>query len=262
MKYDNIPGELKKLNQWVCANSDSKVPMRALENVAASSTNPLTWSTFEDAYLSYESGNYDYLGFVFNDNHIVGIDIDTGFDEDGFINKLSADIINKCKSYTEKSRSGRGFHILIKGDLPFKGRNNLKGIEIYKQSRYFILTGDTILFQDIIENQQAIDYVVDTYFPETRNESKERKYADKIYSPVWGNPIVDGKVKLKPNYPKIPKGNRNISLTSLAGALHSLGYTKKHIFNELMYVNKVACDRPLSTYEVQTICNSVTKYRR
>ncbi len=30
--YDNIPEELKKLDQWVCANDGSKVPMKAWEN--------------------------------------------------------------------------------------------------------------------------------------------------------------------------------------------------------------------------------------
>ena len=43
---DNIPEELKKLDQWVCANDGSKVPMKAWENEAASSTNPETWSSF------------------------------------------------------------------------------------------------------------------------------------------------------------------------------------------------------------------------
>lgn len=47
--YDNIPEELKKLDQWVCANDGSKVPMKAWENEAASSTNPETWSDFETA---------------------------------------------------------------------------------------------------------------------------------------------------------------------------------------------------------------------
>lgn len=30
--YDNIPEELKALNQWVCALDGTKVPMRAWEN--------------------------------------------------------------------------------------------------------------------------------------------------------------------------------------------------------------------------------------
>ena len=123
--YDNIPEELKKLDQWVCANDGSKVPMKAWENEAASSTNPETWSDFETALESYNQHYYDYCGFVFADNGYVGIDIDEGYDEDGLMSVLGADIVGKCHSYTEKSRSGRGFHILLRGTLPFKARTIL-----------------------------------------------------------------------------------------------------------------------------------------
>ena len=263
VNYDNVPEELKKLNQWVCASDGSKVPMKAFANEAASSTNPNTWSDFETALNSVNLKHYDYCGFVFADNGYVGIDIDAGFDEDGFVSVLGADIIGKCQSYTEKSRSGRGFHILLRGNLPFKGKNNLAEVEIYKTARYFILTGDTLLFHDIVENQQAIDYVVEKYFPETQSNATEVVVGrDKIYAPVWDNPIEDGRVKLRPVYPRIPNGSRNICLTSLAGMLHNQGYSKSHIYDELLYANTVACDPPLDKAELRTICNSVTRYKR
>lgn len=67
-----------------------------------------------------EDGTYNHLGFVFADNGLVGIDIDAGF-EDGLMTPLCADIMKACHSYTEKSRSGRGVHILLRGDLPSRG---------------------------------------------------------------------------------------------------------------------------------------------
>lgn len=259
--YENIPEELKSLDQWVCANDGSKVPMKAFENEAASSTNSDTWSDFETALSSWENGYYDYCGFVFADNGYVGIDIDDGFDEDGFLSPTAVDIIGRCKSYTEKSRSGRGFHILLRGTLPFKGRNNLKGVEIYKEARYFILTGNTLLYKEIIENQEAIDYVVEKYFPESR-ESNIKNVRDRIYHPVWEEPVINGRIKLRPVYPRIPDGSRNICLTSLAGLLHNQGYSKAQIYDELLYANDTACDPPLERYELRTICNSVTRYKR
>lgn len=263
INYDNIPDELKKLNQWVCVASDSKVPMKAWENEVASSTNPKTWSDFETALESYNQHYYDYCGFVFADNGYVGIDIDCGYDEDGLMSYLGADIVGKCHSYTEKSRSGRGFHILLRGTLPFKGKNNLNGVEIYKAARYFIMTGDTLLYREIIENQDAIDYVVETYFPETRkSDSNPIVGRDRIYIPRWEEPVKDGRIKLRPVYPRIPDGSRNICLTSLAGMLHNLGYDKKAIYDELKYANISACDPPLFDNELQTICNSVTRYKR
>lgn len=260
--YENIPKELKKLPQWVCTQGDSKVPLTAWGDGAASSTNADTWSDFGFALSQVEAGYFDYCGFVFADNGIVGIDIDSGFDEDGFLSSIAADIIGQCKSYTEKSKSGRGFHILLRGDLPFKGKNNLAGVEIYKSSRYFIITGDALLYSKIVENQDAIDYVVEKYFPEVQREKEDTSYGGRIYSPVWQDPIVDGRVKLRPVYPRIPSGSRNICLTSLAGMLHNQGYSKRQIYDELVYTNTVACDPPLDRRELQTICNSVTRYKR
>lgn len=261
MNLKNIPQELQSLTQWVCSQEGSKVPMIAHAYSAASSADPRTWTTFHSAINSVANGNYDYIGFVFNDNGIVGIDIDAGYDDDGFISELASDIIGKCQSYTEKSKSGRGFHILIKGDLPFKGKNNRNGVEIYKQSRYFIMTGDVVMYNTIIENQDAIDYILDKYFPSTREE-KTSSFDGRIYTPQWEQPFDDGKIKLRPVYPRIENGCRNICLTSLAGMLHSQGYTLRQIYDEIRYCNKVACEPMLPDYELRAIVRSVTKYKR
>lgn len=261
IRYENIPSELKELAQWVCCRGDSKIPMKAYENEAASSTNPQTWATFDMANDAVSKGYYDYCGFVFADNGLVGIDIDSGHDDDGFLSDLATDIIGKCKSYTEKSKSGRGYHILVRGDLPFKGKNNLAGVEMYKTARYFIMTGDVLLYRTIEENQEAIDYIVSKYFPEARQEREVSGYGNRIYTPVW-EPPKDNRVKLRPVYPRIPDGSRNICLTSLAGMMHNQGYSKQQIYEELLYCNTVACDPPLDKNELRMICNSVARYKR
>ena len=262
MMYDNIPEELRRLKQWVCANDGSKVPMQAGVPFPASSTNPNTWSTFEDAVFAVENGYYDYIGFVFNDNGIVGIDIDDGFDEDGILSDLAHDIISKCQSYTERSKSGRGYHIFVMGDIPFKGKNNLAGVEVYKTARFFIMTGDsTMPYLYIRENQPALDHIVDKYFPETR-ERKTTTVTPRIYNPEWDCPKGCKRIRIKPRYPTIHDGCRNICLTSLAGMMHSIGYTKGQIYRELQYANSTACDPPLDDGELRAICNSVTRYRR
>lgn len=260
MRFDTIPEELRQLKQWVCVSADSKVPQQALTLRPASSVNPATWSSFEDAVLSVKAGLHDYIGFVFADNGIVGIDIDDGFTEDGNISPLAAEIIKQCGSYTEQSRSGRGFHIFVKGDIPFKGKNNLAGVEIYKTARFFIMTG-SIVRVGLVENQSALDCIVDKYFPETR-EKKSTTATPRIYNPEWECPKGSKRVRIKPHYPTIPDGCRNICLTSLAGMMHSIGYTKGQIYRELQYANETACKPPLDDGELKTICNSVTRYRR
>lgn len=262
INYSNIPYELRRLNQWVCAYEGSKVPMQATNPFPASSTNPATWSSFEEAVGAVKAGAYDYIGFVFNDNGIVGIDIDDGYTAEDRLSPLAIDIIDECRSYTERSRSGRGFHIFVKGDIPFKGKNNLAGVEVYKTARFFIMTGD-VMWQrsEIMDNQPALDYIVDKYFPETR-ESKKTSMTPRIYNPEWVCPKGSKRVKVKPNYPQIPDGCRNICLTSLAGMMHSIGYTKGHIYRELQLANSTACKPPLDDGELRSICNSVTRYRR
>ena len=153
--YSKIPEELKNMNQWVCAWDNSKIPMKAFEKKAASSTAPDTWSSFGQAEWAVENGYYDNLGFVFADNGLVGIDIDAGF-EDGLMTPLCAYIMTACKSYTEKSRSGRGVHILLRGSLPFHGKNNLAGVEIYKARRFFIMPESSLFFQPSLRTRKPL----------------------------------------------------------------------------------------------------------
>ena len=259
-RYENIPAELRELKQWVCANADSKVPMQANRPYAASSTNPDTWASFEDALWAVEHGYYDYLGFVFNDNGIVGIDLDDAI-VNGLLSPLAAEIYALCGSYSEISKSGTGLHIFVKGDIPFKGKNNLSGLEMYKTARFFIMTGNMTGIKYIATNQAGLDVIVAKYFPETR-ERKTTTVTPRIYNPEWDSPKGNKRVKVRPNYPVIPDGCRNICLTSLAGMLHSLGYSKGQICRELQYANETACTPPLLDGELRAICNSVTRYQR
>jgi hypothetical protein len=263
MRYDNIPEELKRLNQWVCANGDSKVPMQATCDRPASSTNPTTWASFEDAVWAVEHGYYDHIGFVFNDNGIVGIDLDDAVGDFGFLTPVAHDVFNLCSgTYAEFSKSGNGLHIFVKGNIPFKGKNNLAGVEIYKTARFFIMTGNSYSEARSIKiYQDALDKIVERYFPETR-ERKSTTVTPRIYNPEWDSPKGSKRVRIRPNYPVIPDGCRNICLTSLAGMMHSIGYSKGHIYRELQYANSTACKPPLLDGELRTICNSVTRYRR
>ncbi len=260
MRYDNIPEELRRLNQWVCVLAESKMPWQALCFYPASSTNPDTWASFEEAVAAVEKGYYDGIGFVFNDNGIVGIDLDDAIAH-GCTSKLATEFLDVCHSYTEVSKSGTGLHIFVRGDIPFKGKNNLAGVEIYKTARFFIMTGDALMDYPVVDNQPALDYIVDRYFPETR-ERKTTAFTPRIYNPEWDYTKGCKRVRIKPNYPVIPDGCRNICLTSLAGMMHSIGYTKSHIYHELQYANSTACEPPLDDSELRAICNSVTRYRR
>jgi hypothetical protein len=260
---ENIPEEMRSLDRWVCVWEGSKIPMRAFERKGASSTRPETWSPFETALEALNAKYYDELGFVFADDGLVGIDIDCGFEEDGSMTEVCREIIDWCDSYTEVSRSGRGVHIIVRADLPFTGKNNLNGIEIYKSKRFFIITGDVIDdgHAEIEDAQEAVDKVVEKYFPEGLRDERERGVVERIYRPKWKKPS-GGKVRVRPDYPEILSGGRNLSLTSLAGYMHTTGYAKDAIYRELCRVNKAVCKPPLPNRELISICESVSRYRR
>ena len=259
--FENIPAELKLEKAWVNVWKNSKIPMQTRFRKAASAIDSTTWGTYEDAVSNVTNASYDGIGYVFHGTGLVGIDCDCGFDSDGFLSDIAIDLITSARSYTEKSRSGRGIHILVKGILPFAGKNNRMGVEIYSSSRYFIVTGEKLIYDKIIENQEAIDYIVEKYFSEVEKENESTGSTGRIYSPHYAKP-EKGKIVIQPTYPPIPQGIRNLSLTSLAGQLHKQGYGKKEIYMELLKANQAACKPPLPVGEIQTIVNSVTKYRR
>ena len=261
MKYDTIPDELKNRPRWVCVKRNSKIPMQAKQNKAASSSDPATWSDFETASAAVRSGKYDYLGFVFNGDGLVGVDIDRGFEENGFLSALSVDCMRACKSFTEKSRSGRGIHIYLQGTLPFKGQNNGEGVEIYSSGRYFIVTGEKCVYGELVENQEAIDYIVEKYFPERVRSGGDAR-GSSIWSPTYTPILENGVIQIKTVYPEIRPGSRNISLTSYAGQLHAQGYTARQIYSELLNANKISCRPPLGADEIQSIVKSVIRYER
>lgn len=118
MRYANLPPDITALPQWVCVWNGSKIPMKANERKGASSVNPETWCDFETAQKAVSDGIYDHIGFVFNNNGIVGIDIDCGFDDDGFCLKRA---LTSCElvGHTPKSReAAEAFTFCSKGIYP------------------------------------------------------------------------------------------------------------------------------------------------
>lgn len=168
----NIPQALKKIPHWIvwkAVNKNGKITKvpYSITGKAAKSDDPSTWTTYEKALTAYKAGSYDGIGFVFSqDDPFCGIDLDHCLDpETGKIEPWANEIIKIFDSYTEKSPSERGFHIIVKGRLPEGGRK--KGsIEIYNKGRYFTFTGNhrTGSPADIRPAQDAIDSLLASHF--------------------------------------------------------------------------------------------------
>jgi putative DNA primase/helicase len=146
VKVESIPEELRARPQWVVwkavGDKPDKVPYSARTGRRASSTDLLTWSTFQDALKAYENGDYAGLGFVFSSaDPYTGIDLDNCVDENGEIALWALEIVRYFDSYTELSATGTGLHIIVRGEVPNRRKDE---VEVYSSKRFFTFTGHVI----------------------------------------------------------------------------------------------------------------------
>lgn len=74
--FSKMPSELTQLTRWVVWR-EGKVPYcSTAPKMKASPTAPETWSSFEQAQTTFEEGEFSGIGFVLNNDGIVGIDLD------------------------------------------------------------------------------------------------------------------------------------------------------------------------------------------
>src|SRR5829696_5783176 len=117
VKTESIPEELRVRPQWVVwkavGDKPDKVPYSAMTGRRASSTDLLTWSTFQEALEAYEDGEYAGIGFVFSSaDPYTGIDLDDCVGGDGEIAVWALEIVRYFDSYTGLSATGTGLHVL------------------------------------------------------------------------------------------------------------------------------------------------------
>ena len=146
VKAESIPEELKARPQWVVwkavGDKPDKVPYSPRTGRRASSTDLLTWGTFEEALQAYENGEYAGVGLVFSSaDPYTGIDLDDCVGEDGEIALWALEIVRYFDSYTELSATGTGLHIIVRGDVPNRRKG---GVEVYSSKRFFTVTGHVV----------------------------------------------------------------------------------------------------------------------
>ncbi len=163
---ENIPEEMKGLNQWVNwariwsekKAKFSKPPMKA-NGRNASSTDPKDWTTLEQslAALGREGAYFDNarkrhrvtldgIGLAgLGRTPYTGIDLDGCIDPaTGEINPAARKIVETFDSYTEVSPSGVGLRIFIEAEKPPIWCANKAGeteIEVYDKGRFLTVTG-------------------------------------------------------------------------------------------------------------------------
>jgi hypothetical protein len=169
--FERMPAGLKLLKNWVLWGgvwNGSKWTKRPIQmsGYGASTTNPRHWSSFDDAKQAYERAvaqGYMELrergkpaqqvaiggvGFVF-DGHpdadglvFAGVDFDNVISGDE-IAPFAKECIRRLGSYTERSVSGGGLHVIVKA-RPLASGVTHAGVEMYTSGRFFTMTGDTL----------------------------------------------------------------------------------------------------------------------
>jgi hypothetical protein len=217
-----IPEALRTLPQWVVwlyewrlvrkakkgkkAQWDwTKVPHNARTSTCADSTDPATWSSFDEAHAAYQRGGWDGVGFVplANDNLVV-IDLDKCRDPaTGAVEDWAARIVAEVDTYTEASPSGKGLRLVAYGCKPDRQRSKRGKVEIYDGltkagkagGRYLTFTGQRLpgTPAEIGERQAAITLVYERELktPPTRTKKASATDTAAAFTSAIDHPSID-----------------------------------------------------------------------
>jgi hypothetical protein len=189
-----IPIELRERQQWVTWRREdrdgkpTKIPLRPDGSGNASTTDRATWGTFSQVFETARRGGVDGIGYVFtNDDPYVGVDLDACVDEHGELHRDAGLIVSSLDSYTERSVSGTGIHIIARAGLN-GSRNRTTNtewggdFECYGHSRYFCFTGDHLRGTPVTieQRQHELNQVIGRIFPTPATTTSA--------PPVWTRP--------------------------------------------------------------------------
>ena len=125
----------------------TKVPYQP-DGKRAKSNDASTWVKFDTVYMAYQDiGGFDGICWMMpvKPSGIIFIDIDHCI-KDGIIEPWALEIVKRFDSYTERSQSGEGLHILIEGVKPIRRCRKVGSpFEIYDCLRPCYLTGNLVV---------------------------------------------------------------------------------------------------------------------
>jgi len=190
-QFENIPGELRELKQWVTWKYDvhpqsgkqTKLPYNAMTGRLASVSDPATWTDFHTAMQAHQQFGYAGIGFVLTESDpYVVIDLDNKPEKPASESELAIHryLIDKCASYTETSPSGHGQHIVVRGRLmrPGMRRGN---VEVYASGRYMAFTGNKVNAYPIENAQEMLNKLSESMEP-TGYVGMQIEDSDEIYT--------------------------------------------------------------------------------
>ncbi len=175
MNLYNVPDEMRLFKQWCVwryeesdGDKPTKVPYSSVNGRMCSVTEPSTWSTFDEAInaLANPTLGYSGVGFVLSeDDPYCFIDLDDPYEKkpSGTFKHANPQTIldrqvkvyNELNSYAERSPSGNGLHIIVRGTVPSGRRRG--AIEVYSKERYMTMTGDVYRNAPITDCNEGVN---------------------------------------------------------------------------------------------------------
>lgn len=235
-KYiNNIPQELKEMNQWlwfkIYHNKDKngntklvKIPISPITCESNEWNKKENWSDFETALDGLEKSGCDGLSFVLSeDDPFVCIDLDKVKDNFDEVKNILNDFSD---TYSEISVSENGVHIFVKGNIAKNINNQIDRFEMYKSNKCIAMTGNVIGdCRETLDKQ----YMLNIYY---------KKYALKetIREQIAHYKSIDGDV---PDIEEILKAiyKTNRKGRELFNGAYSTGDASKDDFQLLLVLN-------------------------
>ena len=158
LQIEGIPQSLRAIPRWVLWRNVqrtkpnrqkvwAKLPM-TVDGSAASSTDPSTWTDFDTACDAFIMGGYDGLGLVLGAD-VHGIDLDDCRLPSGELSPLADEVLARVQGYAEVSPSGTGIKVFALTNLDSSRTKKEVGVELYKDGRYFTVTGHSLAQGDL-----------------------------------------------------------------------------------------------------------------
>lgn len=158
IQSSKIPADLRKNNNWVnqeltwnkSKNKYDKKPLNSRTGKPAKWSDPDEWSSLEDAQKMHQADPLKVPAYVMTEaDNLVCIDLDDCYDGDA-LKPYAQHLMDVFHTYTERSVSGSGIHILCSGTTGLRVNETIihEGreypIEVFTKSRIVTLTGDLV----------------------------------------------------------------------------------------------------------------------
>ena len=149
--FDRIPDALKS-EKWAVWKAEpragqsgkfNKAPRNPLTGGKIGANKPELFGTYSEAKAAYDRDGYSGVGILLTGDGLTGVDIDGYADVFTHTPKVKAwvALAQEKGAYCERSPSGEGLRLFIKGKLPQGGRHN-GSLEIYNNARFLTVTGN------------------------------------------------------------------------------------------------------------------------